>query len=1196
LRQGVTLMAVIKKEGGFPIRSFNFKCLITKDEVFMAEPAPQMFNFFGTSEESYKEGIITRIRKDIGTKVADTLRELCATKAAKGEDFTLTYPSKRADGSDCMIQMDAYAGESTKDGRLYNIIDVDITEELAARKKNDQLAAENDALLKDSPVGLGIYHVKDGHFDLIYTNPEYYKVHHGSKEFWDSFIGKSALERIVPEDRHIIIDEWTKVQADKVHNTYDAQYRCIGEDKIVHWVRLRGRIVDRLEDGTYVCYASYSGIDKEIRAQEQNKSLFETIGSLPAVSVLYLVKEDGSFLPERFSDDFCRLKGCTQDNIKEFSSDDAFAPVHPDDRERVKSDLQANGESTGVHGIMYRINTKHRGYIWVSANYTRFEANGKKYLYVVFTDIDDIKKQEEKAAKEYMTSQEFMDSITNVYLATMRANLTQNNVETINGRDPLLLLDRAMTYDDALKEVASRMLHADEKKEFLRRFSREALIKAFESGEKAVIIDYYFRNKDGRAMYARNKMAIVKRPGSDDIIAFDHVEDITKNKFIEMFMKSVLVRRYDLIASVDALNNSIELITINKKNTLDEKKGLVGNDYDSGMRSYAQQYVAEEDRDTYVEFMTLANVIYALDKNGVHSGMFKINEDGTVRNKRLDFYYIDRDAKILALVRIDYTEMQKENDEQEDRLRTALEAAKQASLAKSSFLSRMSHEIRTPMNAIIGMDTLAAQAIGDDERVMNCISKIGISARYLLSLINDILDMSRIESGKMLLKNEKFLFHDLISGINTMIYNQADAKGLDYECIVDNEVSEAYIGDAMKLQQVLINVLGNAVKFTKQGKVSLEVQQVSKVGKDVKLRFIVNDTGCGISEENQARIFDPFEQADTSTTTIFGGTGLGLAITKNLINLMGGTIHLRSIVGVGSEFTIELPIVEDDSVLIQPKLIYNFEKLHTLVVDDDVLVCEQTQSVLNDIGMAGEWVASGHEAVERVDDRAKKKFFYDFILIDWKMPDMDGIETTRQIRKIVGPDVTIIIISAYDWEAIEVEAKAAGANMLISKPLFKTTLISAFQKAKGQSAEKEIAKKINFDFTGKRVLLAEDNQINAEIAKALLEDKHFEVEVAPNGLKAMEMFTKSPVGYYDAILMDVRMPMMDGLQATSNIRHWDKPDAKKIPIIAMTANAFDEDIEKSRAAGMSAHLSKPIDPELMYRTLYRFVYGSPEEK
>ena len=423
-----------------------------------------------------------------------------------------------------------------------------------------------------------------------------------------------------------------------------------------------------------------------------------------------------------------------------------------------------------------------------------------------------------------------------------------------------------------------------------------------------------------------------------------------------------------------------------------------------------------------------------------------------------------------------------------------------------------------------------------------------------------------------------------------MIYNQTVRKGLDYECIVSPQLDEYYLGDAMKLQQVLLNVLGNAVKFTDKGKISLEIHPVSQKGKLTRVRFIVNDTGRGIKEEFLPKIFDAFEQGDNTTTTTFGGTGLGLAISKNLVDMMGGTIKVRSIVGIGSEFTIEVPLTVDESSMpLHHTKDVNFAKLHALVVDDDIIICEQASSILKDIGMSGEWVTSGREAVEKVTAKCGQAFYYDFILIDWKMPDMDGIETTRQIRKIVGPDVTIIIISAYDWEAIESDARAAGANLLISKPLFKATLISAFKRAKGmEAAEKE--NKVEIDFSGKRVLVAEDNAINAEIAKKLLEGRHFTVEVAPNGLKAMEMFVKNPVHYYDVILMDVRMPVMDGLQATSNIRRWDKEDARTIPIVAMTANAFDEDVEKSRAAGMNAHLSKPIEPELLYRTLYRIIY------
>lgn len=580
----------------------------------------------------------------------------------------------------------------------------------------------------------------------------------------------------------------------------------------------------------------------------------------------------------------------------------------------------------------------------------------------------------------------------------------------------------------------------------------------------------------------------------------------------------------------------------------------------------------------------------------VYSAVYGVyDENKNIRQKRVQYAYLDKESEQILITRTDVTDLLEQQKQQQNMLEAALLTAEQANSAKSDFLSRMSHEIRTPMNAIIGMSTIAAQSIGDDTQVADCIGKIGISSRFLLSLINDILDMNRIESGKMLLKNEKIPFEEFLNGINAICYTQAQAKNIDYENVVDSSVEDYYIGDAMKLQQVIINILGNAIKFTPHGgRVVLHVQQIKKDQFHAGIRFIVNDTGCGISEEFLPQLFEPFAQEHSGTTTMYSGTGLGLAICKSLVEMMDGHIEVRSIVGTGSEFTIDVKmgITEESRTRYLNNPHYHFEQLKTLVVDDDVTVCEQAMITLKEMKIKAEWVDSGAKAIQRVQEKWNQQQFYNMILVDWKMPGMDGIETARRIRTIVGPDVTIIIMTAYDWANIEQEAKLAGVNLLMSKPMFKSSLISAFERALGKQTEAATQVTPDFRFDGKRILLAEDHPLNVEVAKRLLEARGFVVEHADNGLRALEMYTTTPVGYYDAILMDIRMPQMDGLQAANAIRHLTKETARTIPIIAMTANAFDEDVQKSKMAGMNAHLAKPIEPQLLYQTLYDFIYGS----
>lgn len=531
--------------------------------------------------------------------------------------------------------------------------------------------------------------------------------------------------------------------------------------------------------------------------------------------------------------------------------------------------------------------------------------------------------------------------------------------------------------------------------------------------------------------------------------------------------------------------------------------------------------------------------------------------------------------------------IQKKLEEQSHALSDALTAAEEASKAKTVFLSNMSHEIRTPMNAIIGLDNIALNDPETPEKTKEYLTKIGDSAEHLLNLINDILDMSRIESGKLTIKNEEFSFQKLLEAVNIMFSTQCSDKGLNYECNITGQIDDYYIGDNMKLRQVLINILGNAVKFTPEGgRVELHVEKKAQYDGQTTLQFKVSDTGIGMSKEFIPKIFDTFAQEDGSTTSKYGSSGLGLAITKNIVEMMNGNIQVESEKGKGSVFTVTVTLMDsehrsldDSSYEIHP------DEMSVLIVDDDPVACEHARLVLEEIGIASEIASSGAQAVEMAALRHTRREPYNLILVDWKMPEMDGVETTRRIRDIIGNESAIIILTAYRWDDVLEDAVNAGVDSFIAKPLFAANVIEEFRSAltrKGISVDQTEHKA---DLTGKRILLAEDVQINAEIIMMILMTRQMEVDHAENGKIAVDKFTEHPAGYYDAILMDMRMPEMDGLTATRTIRAMDREDAGEIPIIALTANAFDEDVQRSMQAGLNAHLSKPVQPEVLYETL-----------
>ena len=531
--------------------------------------------------------------------------------------------------------------------------------------------------------------------------------------------------------------------------------------------------------------------------------------------------------------------------------------------------------------------------------------------------------------------------------------------------------------------------------------------------------------------------------------------------------------------------------------------------------------------------------------------------------------------KKYILVMSDRTSDRKMNQ----ALSEAVRAAETANKAKSTFLSNMSHDIRTPMNAIIGFTTLAVSNIDDKKRVRDYLGKILSSSNHLLSLINDILDMSRIESGKIHLEETEVSLSDVLHDLKTIISGQIHAKQLELYMDAMDVTNEDVYCDKTRLNQVLLNLLSNAVKFTPAGgTVSVRIRQYPGTVKGSELYEIrVKDNGIGMSQEFVQKIFSPFERERTSTVSRIQGTGLGMAITKNIVNMMGGTIEVLTEQGKGTEFIVRLPFrIQSKHQRIEK--IAELEGLKALVVDDDFNTCDSVTKMLVKVGMRSEWTLSGKEAVLRARQSMEMGDVFHAYIIDWRLPDMNGIEVTRQIRSL-GDETPIIILTAYDWSDIEVEARAAGVTAFCAKPMFMSDIRDTLMTAIGQKqaeAETAILPAAGSDFRGKCILLVEDNELNSEIAVEILNEYGFLVDTAENGAEAVEKVKNSKPGNYDLVLMDVQMPVMNGYEATKQIRALDNPALAGITILAMTANAFDEDKKKALECGMDGFLSKPI--------------------
>ena len=974
------------------------------------------------------------------------------------------------------------------------------------------------------------------------------------------------------------------------------------------------RKVDEILETTYIHNSvSYSDLkDEELFPVESAKRAYEELEQTLAQKEreielmlsqlpggMQICSMDKVFSTKWISTGLCRLLGYVDTaEYAKATGNCCKGFVCPDDYQTIFEQVNKSLRHGNSYYVEYRVQTKEKKTIWVADFGKRvIEDDGSELIYCFISDITERKRDELliiEANREIGRKARFLSQLYDSVPCGILQFTTdsKHSIVSLNRMTwDFYGFDSEEAYRSEIKSPFQLVLDKD-------RQQIEKLVNGLVLGGGTVSYTRECKKTDGTSAWISTVMErIINADGCEVVQAV--FTDITVTKNLQMVqeqerlienrsLRTAIYNAYPLIVSVNLTKNTYNCFMEEGEALLPNAQGCFERLVNESIPLVYPSY-----RKEFADMFNRENILakFAQGEREVYKEFKEIGIDGKYHWVSVHFIYVDNPVNddVLAIELVKELDQQRaEKLRQEQLLRDALDSAKAANSAKSDFLCRMSHDIRTPMNAIIGMSTIGQLKLDDTVRVRDCFHKIDTSSRYLLSLINDILDMSKIETGKMVLSQEKFDFIELIGEINSIIFPQTEERGLSYEIHHGEPIDRYYEGDALRLKQILMNLLSNALKFTPPGgKITIDIREEKRTNGYAYLKFMVCDTGIGMAEGFMERIFKPFEQEQLDNARNNIGSGLGLSIVYNLVHMMGGAVSVDSKKDEGSQFTVTLPFklvdydVNAEEVRKSKELLQGLE---VLVADDDQLVGEQTAAILSEIGAQSVFVDSGTKAVEEVRVSLERGKLYDIAMIDWCMPDMDGIETTRRIRKLTGSDTMIIIISAYDWSDIEVEARVAGATCFIAKPFFQSAVRDTFiQLITNHQQDKLVKGKLYF--TGQKVLLVEDNDLNLEIAKSLLEMHGLQVDTAVNGKIAVEKFAAAAEDYYFAVLMDVRMPVMDGMEATRMIRSLNRNDADTVPIIAMTANAFDEDKALALEAGVNSYLIKPLDIDVLLREL-----------
>lgn len=862
--------------------------------------------------------------------------------------------------------------------------------------------------------------------------------------------------------------------------------------------------------------------------------------------------------------------------------------LHPEDKDRVLQLLQktiADKTNETKYNVEYRLRLPDGSYQWFRATaevIRRLDGSASRIAGII-TNID----AEKRSLMQAQRAAAFHRAFTSANLCEYYVNLEQNTFDTFKVEDSLMTaFESSETWDELVSFfVKNYVIEQDRKavRDFYDRSEIAAKLKGLEtelSQECRIILD-------GEERWVRN--VIMRGEIEDSEYAMIFLRDITEsradserrqqlasdNASMELLIQS-MVRLVDRFVVCDLEEDRYDFYSLQGE-MIYEPSGS----YHDFVAQVITKYKTLEPLDALEILISPENVRKNLpDEKSIYKYEYCSLDENTY--KIASFLPLEWEGEKLIkalMVSMDVSPEKKAEIESRKALKEAYRSAENASRAKTQFLSNMSHDIRTPMNAIVGLTAIAGANIENQEKVVECLGKITKSSRHLLGLINEVLDMARIESGKMSLTEEDFNLPELVDNLITMTKTSIDEHHHSFEVHIDHIEHEAVCGDSLRIQQVFVNLMSNAIKYTPDGghiifSIREKPNGFSELG---CYEFTIEDDGIGMTPEFQKIMFDPFSRADDHRTTKVQGTGLGMAITRNIVHLMNGDIQVDSAPNKGTKITVTVYLKLQESEKEQEKELVD---LPVLVVDDDRTCCESTVATLEDIGIDGEWVLTGTEAVERCRARHKNNSDYFAVILDWKMPGMDGIETARNIRACVGEDVTIIILTAFEFSEIEEAARSAGVNAFIAKPLFRSRLTATLRQfvfgKKEKNARDCLEDFTNADYSGKRILLVEDNELNREIAIEIIGMTGVEIDVAENGKIAVDKIADAPENWYDLVFMDIQMPIMNGYEATAAIRSLSGARGH-VPIIAMTANAFAEDVQLAKNTGMNEHMAKPLD-------------------